>query len=236
MCSVGETQTPQDWQALARAVTDRRVELGHRTLRSFANASGLSTKTLGEIEGAKRKSYDRATLSVIESALRWPTGTVAAVLAGQPAPTTPPAPVPPPTSPYRTPVVVMELSSLLHPTSQLPDSAKRAVTDAVELVLERAHRLFVEGKVDAAILERFAAAMRDKPELPSAGTFLDALARDDSQLHPEDRQAIRDGMRVLLQLGQSAMLAYDAQQRGEREQLDELPGSPPAVKARDAVR
>lgn len=71
----------QDWRALARAVTDRRVELGHRTLRAFAQASGLSTKTLGEIEGAKRASYDRATLSQIERQLRWPAGTVAAILA-----------------------------------------------------------------------------------------------------------------------------------------------------------
>ncbi|GAB3829316.1 hypothetical protein ACFPIJ_32520 [Dactylosporangium cerinum] len=47
--------------------------------------------------------------------------------------------------------------------------------------------------------------------MPSTGRFLDAIAADDSQLHDWDRQAIRDGMRVLLQLGQSATLAYDAQ-------------------------
>lgn len=83
---VGESEKPQDWTALARAVTDRRVELGHRTLRSFAQASGLSTKTLGEIEGAKRLSYDRATLIQVERSLQWPSGAVEAVLAGRPAP------------------------------------------------------------------------------------------------------------------------------------------------------
>jgi hypothetical protein len=71
----------QDWQALARAVTDRRVELGHRTLRSFAEASGLSTKTLGEIEGAKRASYDRATLSQVERSLQWPAAAITKILA-----------------------------------------------------------------------------------------------------------------------------------------------------------
>lgn len=81
---VGESEKPQNWTALARAVTDRRVELGHRTLRAFAEASGLSTKTLGEIEGAKRSSYDRATLIQIEQALRWPAGRARAILVESP--------------------------------------------------------------------------------------------------------------------------------------------------------
>lgn len=74
-------QIPEEWHALARAVIDRRVGLGHKTLRAFADASGLSTKTLGEIEGAKRKSYDRATLAQVEQALRWPSGTIRGLLA-----------------------------------------------------------------------------------------------------------------------------------------------------------
>lgn len=63
--------------------------MGYRTLRKFADASGLSTKTLGEIEGAKRTSYDRATLSQIERFLMWPAGTVSTVLAGASAPAMP---------------------------------------------------------------------------------------------------------------------------------------------------
>lgn len=79
---MGDDEKPRNWAALARAVTDRRVELGHRTLRSFAEAAGLSTKTLGEIESAKRSSYDRATLIQVERSLKWPPGAVQHVLDG----------------------------------------------------------------------------------------------------------------------------------------------------------
>ncbi len=148
MCSVGETGTPQDWPALARAVTERRVELGHRTLRAFAEASGLSTKTLGEIEGAKRSSYDRATLIQVERALKWPPG-------------------------------------------------------AVQAILERGARV-VGGVVQPGWPE-------PAPEAGlTLGRALDALVHPSSDLSERDRQAIRDGMRALLHLGEQAMLAHGA--------------------------
>lgn len=79
---VGTVDVPEEWRVLGRKVTDRRVELGHRTLRAFAAASGLSTKTLSEIESGKRASYDRATLAQLEQALGWSSGTIGTVLAG----------------------------------------------------------------------------------------------------------------------------------------------------------
>src|SRR5690348_6711552 len=51
-----------------------------RTRAAFAERSGLSAKTLGEIERAERRSYDPATIATVEQALRWPPGRVEAIL------------------------------------------------------------------------------------------------------------------------------------------------------------
>ncbi|MEV8510846.1 hypothetical protein [Dactylosporangium sp. NPDC051484] len=80
-----------EWTDLGKAITQRRVELGHHTLVSFSKIVGLSTRILGDLEGGRRDSYDPATLVRIERALRWPAGTVDAVLAGRPVPTDPQA-------------------------------------------------------------------------------------------------------------------------------------------------
>ncbi len=60
------------WRRLADEVIRRRVELGHDTRASFIAASGLSARTVGDIETARRTSYDPATLARLEQALRWP--------------------------------------------------------------------------------------------------------------------------------------------------------------------
>lgn len=72
----------QNWAALGRAATRRRVELGYHTVVAFSTVVGLSTKTLGEVENAKRDSYDPATLARIEQALEWAPGSIHEVLAG----------------------------------------------------------------------------------------------------------------------------------------------------------
>lgn len=69
-----------NWARLARAVVDRRVELGHRTREGFAKASGLSPRLLGDIEQGKRDNYDRVTLARLEKALEWPPGRVQSFL------------------------------------------------------------------------------------------------------------------------------------------------------------
>ncbi len=62
------------WVALGRAVVGRRVGRGYRTRNEFAKATGLTIKTLGEIERGERVSYDPATLARVEQALQWPIG------------------------------------------------------------------------------------------------------------------------------------------------------------------
>lgn len=71
-----------DWQRLARAVVARRVELGHRTRRSFIVASKLGARTVGDLETGRRSSYDPATLARLERALEWPAGHARAILLG----------------------------------------------------------------------------------------------------------------------------------------------------------
>lgn len=67
------------WEDVAQAVINRRVELGMRTRQRLADETDLSVKTLGELERAERKSYDPATLAVVEQALKWPSGRIKAI-------------------------------------------------------------------------------------------------------------------------------------------------------------
>jgi transcriptional regulator with XRE-family HTH domain len=69
-----------DWQRLAQAVIDRRVELGYRTRESFAAETGLSSRLLGDLERAQRDNFDRVTLARLEQALQWEPGTARAFL------------------------------------------------------------------------------------------------------------------------------------------------------------
>jgi hypothetical protein len=76
------------WRKLADEVIRRRVELGHDTRASFIAASGISARTMGDIETARRDSYDRATLARLEKALGWEPGHLAELLRGEAHPTT----------------------------------------------------------------------------------------------------------------------------------------------------
>lgn len=60
-----------------------RTRRGFTTRRAFAEASGLSERTLSNIERARKHSYDPGTLSLLEHALAWESGSVAAVLSGR---------------------------------------------------------------------------------------------------------------------------------------------------------
>lgn len=70
------------WERLGHLVTAGRLRQGHRSLASFAAASGLSRTTLDSIEHARKTSYDPATLATLEGALGWRAGSVARVVAG----------------------------------------------------------------------------------------------------------------------------------------------------------
>ena len=63
-------------------MTTGRLRQGHRSLAAFAAATGLSRTTLDSIEHGRKQSYDPATLSTLEAALGWRTGSVDRVLSG----------------------------------------------------------------------------------------------------------------------------------------------------------
>jgi hypothetical protein len=84
--------TGMDWQRLARAIVDRRVDLGLHTREAFLAVmkadlgdKALSRRVVADLETGTRENYDQATLVRLEKALGWPAGAVYRVLRGQEA-------------------------------------------------------------------------------------------------------------------------------------------------------
>ena len=59
----------EDWQRLADYVVARRVELGMRDRRAFAEATGVTERTLGKLENGQHVSP--STLGMVENRLGW---------------------------------------------------------------------------------------------------------------------------------------------------------------------
>ncbi len=92
--------TGMDWQRLARAIVDRRVELGYHTREALlagmatrTDGKGLSRRVLADLETGRRGNYDQATLQRLEQALGWPQGEVLRILHGTAPPPRPDEPV-----------------------------------------------------------------------------------------------------------------------------------------------
>ena len=74
--------TDGQWEALARAVQQRRAELNLRQ-HDLEERGGPSVGTVRNVEQGARSSYNLRTLTQLEVALRWPPGTVRKILNGQ---------------------------------------------------------------------------------------------------------------------------------------------------------
>ena len=72
--------TGEDWLRLADYVVARRVELGMRDRRAFAEATGVTERTLGKLENGQRISP--STLAMVENRLGWAPGSGRRILAG----------------------------------------------------------------------------------------------------------------------------------------------------------
>jgi transcriptional regulator with XRE-family HTH domain len=70
-----------DWLRLADYVVARRVELGMRERRAFAEATGVTERTLGKLENGQRVSP--STLAMVENRLGWAPGSCRRILAGR---------------------------------------------------------------------------------------------------------------------------------------------------------
>lgn len=69
------------WDQLAGHVRTQRAYLGY-SINQLSTLSGLSTSTVDNIEHNRKVSYDPATLSALERALRWRTGSIQRILDG----------------------------------------------------------------------------------------------------------------------------------------------------------
>src|SRR5215471_17438169 len=70
----------EDWLRLADYVVARRVELGMRDRRAFAEATGVTERTLGKLENGQRVSP--STVGMVENHLGWAPGSCRRILAG----------------------------------------------------------------------------------------------------------------------------------------------------------
>src|SRR6266581_7306590 len=70
----------EDWQRLADYVVARRVELGMRDRRAFAEATGVTERTLGKLKNGQRVSP--STLGMVGNRLGWAPGSCRRILAG----------------------------------------------------------------------------------------------------------------------------------------------------------
>ena len=70
----------EDWLRLADYVVGRRVELGMRDRRAFAQATGVTERTIGKLENGQHVSP--STLAMAENRLGWAPGSCRRVLAG----------------------------------------------------------------------------------------------------------------------------------------------------------
>jgi hypothetical protein len=76
----GRHMAGEDWRRLADYVVARRVELGMRDRRAFAEATGVTERTLGKLENGQRVSP--STLGMVENRLGWAPGSCRRILAG----------------------------------------------------------------------------------------------------------------------------------------------------------
>jgi Helix-turn-helix len=70
----------EDWERLASYVVSARVAAGHKDRRAFAAATGVTERTLGNLERGTRVAPE--TLAIVEAALGWKPGSARTVLAG----------------------------------------------------------------------------------------------------------------------------------------------------------
>lgn len=199
------TITPMGWQELAGAVINRRVELGMRTRKQLADATGMTVKTLGEIERAERTSYDPATLARVEQVLQWEPGTINGLVSQRPEPIRAnfAADLPPDAHP-----ALAELAQLLN--SPLPADARATLLADLERVMATARReaadLPAVGHASDVVAYTSGGKiyMQAKPfhgTIDSVATALVAFTDEGSSIDPSARAALRDNMVALYRIG-----------------------------------
>lgn len=93
-------------------------------IRELADNAHLSTRTIGDVEHARRSRYSESTLERLESALSWEPGSAEAVLHGG-------DPTPSGQAERRIPPRLVELADLYH---ELDNDDRKALDDALMVV------------------------------------------------------------------------------------------------------
>jgi transcriptional regulator with XRE-family HTH domain len=124
------------WGRLGDAIVARRVRMGIKTREQFAERSGLSLRTLHDLERGNRSSYDPSTLARLERALDWTEGSAQRVLAGgSPTPTDE---VPSVFAPEGMDPIAAELVYVLSPDSPVDEDEKETLRMVLDQLLRRA--------------------------------------------------------------------------------------------------
>lgn len=130
-----------DFDRLSAHIVARRVMLGYRNRQALADASGISTRTLGDIETGRRDNFDPSTIAALENALGWATGSFAQVLDGYE-----------PTSQASIPEVATDAALTYVLDSDLPDDTKSRLTQILvedRLAADRGRMDLARSLVDA---------------------------------------------------------------------------------------
>jgi transcriptional regulator with XRE-family HTH domain len=142
-------------QRLGSLVVARRVQLGYRRRPPFADAAGISLRTLGDIETGRRERYDPATVATLEQALQWKTGSVQHIIdGGDPTEQNPATETDATTTTYvpeRTPQGSEAIRRVL--TSDIPDDRKQEI---IELLLAEKRRVEQQSVETAELMIRLA--------------------------------------------------------------------------------
>lgn len=99
---------------LSAHVVSRRVALGYRNRQALADASGICTRVIGDIETGRRSNFDPTTSAALERALEWETGSATQIVGGYG-----PSPI------SAAPEVSVDAAVDLVMHSDLPDDVKR---------------------------------------------------------------------------------------------------------------
>lgn len=70
------------WDHLGQLIVARRLQLGFKTRIAFAEALGISPRTLGDLETGRKDRYEASTFAKVENVLQWRTGSIQRILNG----------------------------------------------------------------------------------------------------------------------------------------------------------
>ena len=183
-----------DWPALGKAVVRRRVEMGFDSRKGFAVSAELGERNLSDIEHGRRESYDPGYLVKLEQALRWPPGTIDAILNGLPAPEPRPRKA---LSPFGAHVLTAMRAASIDSTATLAREAHLSGSALHRLLygdLEPSHRILHQLAVALKVPEDDLAAKAFPDGEPLGMPIPPSIARLIEARHvlPEDLQAKLD--------------------------------------------